>query len=135
MQTNEKSTGSTTPTQSRQLIVRLAKAATTSDTKFNGTCHLQLHFPRSADRLRWEIRLNRRPTACLVSFQCVSWIKFVKELRTQMPLIVSWREVALRLALAAIFSFLIGFNRDERGHPAGIRTTMLVCLAATFAQL
>ena len=52
-----------------------------------------------------------------------------------MPLIVSWREVALRLVLAAVFSFLIGFNRDERGHPAGIRTTMLVCLAATFAQL
>src|SRR6201999_2916528 len=32
-------------------------------------------------------------------------------------------------------SMLIGFNRDEQGHPAGIRTTMLVCLAACLAQL
>jgi len=34
-----------------------------------------------------------------------------------------------------LFSFIIGLNRDEHGHPAGIRTTMLVCLAATLAQL
>jgi putative Mg2+ transporter-C (MgtC) family protein len=30
---------------------------------------------------------------------------------------------------------VIGLNRDEKGHPAGMRTTMLVCLAATLAQL
>lgn len=44
-------------------------------------------------------------------------------------------QIALRLALAAIASFLIGLNRDEQGHPAGVRTNMLVCLAATFAML
>jgi putative Mg2+ transporter-C (MgtC) family protein len=44
-------------------------------------------------------------------------------------------QIALRLALALIASFLIGLNRDERGHSAGLRTTMLVCLAATFAML
>jgi putative Mg2+ transporter-C (MgtC) family protein len=52
-----------------------------------------------------------------------------------MPLTLSWTQIAIRLALAALFSFAIGLNRDERGHPAGIRTTMLVCLAATLAQL
>jgi putative Mg2+ transporter-C (MgtC) family protein len=52
-----------------------------------------------------------------------------------MPLTLSWQEIGIRLSLAALFSFIIGLNRDERGHPAGVRTTMLVCLAATLAQV
>jgi putative Mg2+ transporter-C (MgtC) family protein len=52
-----------------------------------------------------------------------------------MPVIVHWPDIALRLALATIASFLIGFNRGERGRPAGMRTTMLVCLAACFAMI
>lgn len=52
-----------------------------------------------------------------------------------MPLTLTWQEAVLRLALACIASFLIGFNRDESGKPAGLRTTMLVCLAATLAML
>jgi putative Mg2+ transporter-C (MgtC) family protein len=52
-----------------------------------------------------------------------------------MPLTLTWQEIALRILLAAIASLLIGLNRDERGHPAGMRTTMLVCLAACLAQL
>lgn len=52
-----------------------------------------------------------------------------------MPLALTWEQITLRLLLACIASFLIGFNRDEQGHPAGIRTTMLVCLAATLAML
>jgi putative Mg2+ transporter-C (MgtC) family protein len=52
-----------------------------------------------------------------------------------MPLTLTWEQIALRLLLAAIASMLIGLNRDERGHPAGMRTTMLVCLAACLAQL
>lgn len=52
-----------------------------------------------------------------------------------MALHLSWEQIALRLVLAAVASFIIGFNRDEHGHPAGIRTTMLVCLAATIAML
>lgn len=52
-----------------------------------------------------------------------------------MPLYLTWEQVALRLALASVAGFIIGFNRDEHGHPAGIRTTMLVCLAATLAML
>ncbi|HZS57376.1 MAG TPA: MgtC/SapB family protein [Bryobacteraceae bacterium] len=52
-----------------------------------------------------------------------------------MPLYLDWQQIAVRLVLACAASFIIGFNRDEHGHPAGIRTTMLVCLAATFAML
>src|ERR1700761_2355965 len=53
----------------------------------------------------------------------------------RMPLDLHWPQVFVRIALALFFSFIIGLNRDEHGHPAGIRTTMLVCLAATLAQL
>src|ERR1700761_7044021 len=52
-----------------------------------------------------------------------------------MPLIVHWPDIALRLALALIAGFFIGFNRGERGRPAGMRTTILVCLAGCFAMI
>lgn len=52
-----------------------------------------------------------------------------------MPVTLSWEQIALRVALAAVASFLIGYNRDERGKSLGIRTTMLVCLAATLAMV
>jgi putative Mg2+ transporter-C (MgtC) family protein len=51
------------------------------------------------------------------------------------PLYLTWEQIAARLGLACIASFIIGLNRDEQGHPAGIRTTMLVCIAATLAML
>lgn len=52
-----------------------------------------------------------------------------------MPLDLTWEQIALRIVLASVASLIIGLNRDEHGHPAGIRTTMLVCLAATLAML
>jgi putative Mg2+ transporter-C (MgtC) family protein len=52
-----------------------------------------------------------------------------------MPVILSPEQIALRIFLAFIASFLIGFDRDEHGKTIGIRTTMLVCLAATLAML
>jgi putative Mg2+ transporter-C (MgtC) family protein len=52
-----------------------------------------------------------------------------------MPQHLGWSETALRLALAAVASGLIGFNRGERARPAGLRTTMLVCLAAALAMV
>ncbi|HEY5381056.1 MAG TPA: MgtC/SapB family protein [Acidobacteriaceae bacterium] len=52
-----------------------------------------------------------------------------------MPITLTWEQIALRLTLAVVASFFIGLNRDERGRPAGLRTVMLVCLAATFAML
>ncbi|MFU0506190.1 MgtC/SapB family protein [Pseudaminobacter sp. NGMCC 1.201702] len=44
--------------------------------------------------------------------------------------------IAARLLLAAIFGAIIGFEREWRNRPAGLRTHILVCLAAaTFGIL
>jgi putative Mg2+ transporter-C (MgtC) family protein len=50
---------------------------------------------------------------------------------TTLPIDLTWGDVALRLALATIAGALVGFNRSEQGKAAGMRTTLLVCLAAT----
>ncbi len=52
-----------------------------------------------------------------------------------MLLTLTWQQIALRLSLAIIASFFIGLNRDEHGKTAGMRTTMLVCLAATLTMI
>ena len=46
-----------------------------------------------------------------------------------------WADLLLRLVLTLIAGGLIGFDRSERGKPAGLRTTMLVALAAAFAMM
>jgi len=48
---------------------------------------------------------------------------------------LQWSDVALRLALAVAAGALIGFDRGEHGRPAGLRTTLLVCLAACVAMI
>lgn len=52
-----------------------------------------------------------------------------------MPLNIGWRDIALRLALTVAAGILIGINRSEHGHAAGLRTTLLVCLAASLSML
>jgi putative Mg2+ transporter-C (MgtC) family protein len=51
-----------------------------------------------------------------------------------MPLYPSWQDIALRLGLAVLASALLGFDRGARGHAAGLRTTILVGLAAALAM-
>src|SRR5256885_16823822 len=46
-----------------------------------------------------------------------------------------WSDIALRLMLTFLAGILIGINREERGRPAGLRTTVLVCLAASVAMI
>jgi putative Mg2+ transporter-C (MgtC) family protein len=48
---------------------------------------------------------------------------------------LQWQEIAVRLILTVIGGALIGFNRTEHGRPAGLRTTMLVCLAASISMI
>jgi putative Mg2+ transporter-C (MgtC) family protein len=43
--------------------------------------------------------------------------------------------VLARLALSFAAAFLLGWNREELGHPAGMRTIVLLCLAACTAML
>ena len=52
-----------------------------------------------------------------------------------MTLYISWEQIALRIGLACLASLAIGYNRDEHGRPAGMRTVMLVTLTATLAML
>jgi len=52
------------------------------------------------------------------------------------PTYTSFPVVAARLFLAAIFGAVIGFEREWRNRPAGLRTHILICVAAaTFAIL
>jgi putative Mg2+ transporter-C (MgtC) family protein len=46
-----------------------------------------------------------------------------------------WPDLALRLSLDFVAAALIGINRDEHGRPAGMRTTILVSLAACVAMI
>jgi len=48
---------------------------------------------------------------------------------------ISAVDIAVRLACTVLASLIIGINREEHGRPAGLRTTMLVCLAASGAML
>jgi putative Mg2+ transporter-C (MgtC) family protein len=48
---------------------------------------------------------------------------------------VTWSEIAVRLILTVLAAGLIGFNRDEQGRPAGLRTNLLVSLAACVAMI
>lgn len=43
--------------------------------------------------------------------------------------------IAARLALAALLGGVIGFEREWRSRPAGLRTHMLVCLAAALIAI
>jgi putative Mg2+ transporter-C (MgtC) family protein len=52
-----------------------------------------------------------------------------------MTLTVTWQEIGLRLALSVIAGGLFGLDRGERGRAAGLRTTLLVCLAAAVAMI
>lgn len=47
---------------------------------------------------------------------------------------VDWHWVA-QLLIAAVLSGIVGFERQWHGRPAGIRTHMLVCIAATMLTL
>jgi len=52
-----------------------------------------------------------------------------------MPTDIEWPAIALRLALTAIASAVIGINRGELDRPVGLRTTMLVALAAAISMI
>ena len=52
-----------------------------------------------------------------------------------MPLSPSWEDIALRLLLTCVAGAVIGLDRGIRGHAAGLRTTILVALAASVAMI
>ncbi|HWB11604.1 MAG TPA: MgtC/SapB family protein [Pirellulales bacterium] len=52
-----------------------------------------------------------------------------------MPLEPTWYDVTIRLLLTIFAGGCIGINRGEHGQPAGMRTTILVCLAASVSMI
>src|ERR1700735_3661717 len=54
---------------------------------------------------------------------------------TWMRLYLCWQQITIRSAQACTATRAIGYNRDEHGRPAGMRTVMLVTLTATLAML
>src|SRR5438270_11635482 len=70
-----------------------------------------------------------------VLFEYAFQIWFLARAATDMPLSPSWSEICVRLALTMLAGAIIGFNRGARGHAAGFRTTILVCLAASVAMI
>jgi putative Mg2+ transporter-C (MgtC) family protein len=48
---------------------------------------------------------------------------------------IEWYEVGLRLALAAVAGGLVGLDRSGEGRAAGLRTNLLVCLAAAASMI
>jgi putative Mg2+ transporter-C (MgtC) family protein len=52
-----------------------------------------------------------------------------------MPLYPTWNDIALRLLLTMVAGAVIGFNRGAKGQAVGLRTTILVGLAASIAMI
>jgi putative Mg2+ transporter-C (MgtC) family protein len=52
-----------------------------------------------------------------------------------MSIVLSWNEIAIRLLLTLAGGALIGINRGEHGRAAGLRTTILVCFAASVSMI
>lgn len=52
-----------------------------------------------------------------------------------MPIELHWPEIALRLTLTVMAAGLLGAERSKAGHAAGLRTTLLVTLAASIAMI
>jgi putative Mg2+ transporter-C (MgtC) family protein len=54
---------------------------------------------------------------------------------TTMTAPLSWTDLLVRLALTVLAGIVVGYNRSEHGKAAGMRTTLMVCLAASVAML
>ena len=52
-----------------------------------------------------------------------------------MPIALTWPDIAIRLFCTLASGALIGLNRSEHGRAAGLRTSILVCMAACIAML
>lgn len=52
-----------------------------------------------------------------------------------MPPNLHWTAIALRLLLTVIAGGLLGADRSRNGHPAGLRTVLLVTLAASVSMI
>jgi putative Mg2+ transporter-C (MgtC) family protein len=56
-------------------------------------------------------------------------------IQVTMPPEIHWPAIALRLLLTVIAGCALGIDRSRNGHPAGLRTTLLVTMAASIAMI
>lgn len=63
-----------------------------------------------------------------------AWLTMVEEF-SDIPDIAEGTRVVLRLAMAVVLGAAIGYERERRGHDAGLRTHMLVSLGAALFVL
>src|SRR5690606_154376 len=59
----------------------------------------------------------------------------IDNIATSMALNPTWSDIAIRLLLAMIAGAIIGLDREAGGHSAGLRTTIIVSLAAAVAMI
>jgi putative Mg2+ transporter-C (MgtC) family protein len=52
-----------------------------------------------------------------------------------MPFTLTWGDITVRLVCTFFAGVLVGLDRDERGKAAGMRTNVLVCLAASLSMI
>lgn len=52
-----------------------------------------------------------------------------------MPMNLVWSDIAIRLLCTLVAGAWIGYDRGEHGRPAGLRTTILVALAACLSMI
>lgn len=52
-----------------------------------------------------------------------------------MPVEITWQTIALRIIISVLAGALLGIDRSKRGNSAGLRTTILVTLAAAVAMI
>ena len=53
----------------------------------------------------------------------------------RMPHDLLWKDIALRLLFTVLAGAVVGFDRGHHGRAAGLRTTILVCLAASLSMI
>jgi putative Mg2+ transporter-C (MgtC) family protein len=61
--------------------------------------------------------------------------RLVLIVESSMPPALHWTTIGLRLLLTVLAGGLLGADRSRNGHPAGLRTVLLVTLAASVAMI
>src|SRR5688500_5532489 len=50
-------------------------------------------------------------------------------------MVFDWTDILVRVGMAFLTGFILGFERESHGRAAGLRTTVLVCVAAAIAAM
>jgi MgtC family len=94
--------------------------------------------PSTAEDARWS---ELRPLTIGFETRAIATRRRAERMRKAMagapfmPLTVTWEDAGLRIALTVLAAAAIGFDRRVEGHPLGMKTNILVALAACFAML